>query len=296
MSSIELKTDSEIIGYLDALDRQGRKTVAIDVEAEFNLHCYGEHLCLVQIFDQENEFIIDPFKFRNGEGLKRLFEKSDLSKIMYDSLSDAALLETAYGITLQNVLDLRPAVALLNYPKQGLANVLSEELGIAPFNKKKFQQYNWMRRPLDRAAVEYAMNDVRYLFRLKDALFARLEAMGLMDAYTLQNLSLHDGKNGKVKLEKYEKAKGYKRLDKNRQELFKEIFILRDAFAKRLNKPPDYVFSNARLLELCKNDIQDPAFVEQGINPRINRSIQDEILGRFTEIVQGRLGASGRNS
>jgi ribonuclease D len=133
---------------------------------------------------------------------------------------------------------------------------------------------------------------VRYLFRLRDALFGKLESSGLMDAYTLQNRMLQDEQNNKVKLAKYEKAKGYRRLDKKRRELFKEIFTLRDSFAKRLNKPPDYVFSNVRLLELCKDGIQDPAFVVQGINPRIKRSIQDEILGRFTEILQSRLGAS----
>jgi len=293
MNIIELKTENEIHDYLDALDRNERKLIAVDVEAEFNLHCYGEHLCLIQIFDLENEIIIDPFKFRNGDCIKRFFEKRDVLKIMYDSSSDAALLKTVYGIRLQSVLDLRPAVSLLEYPKQGLAHVLSEELGIAFVNKKKFQQYNWMRRPLDKAAIEYAMGDVRHLFRLKDALFDKLKNNGLLDAYTRQNLMLQDEEVGKIRREKYEKAKGYRRLDKSRQEMFKEIFTLRDAFAKKLNKPPDYVFSNARLLELCRDDIKDSAFVEQGINPRIKRSIQGEILCSFNKIVQSRLGTSG---
>ncbi|MEN6317320.1 MAG: 3'-5' exonuclease [Syntrophaceae bacterium] len=293
MSILELKTDREIYAYLDALDKHDRKMIAVDVEAELNLHCYGEHVCLIQIFDQENELIIDPFKFKDCEGMKRFFENRDVLKIMYDSSSDAALLDTAYGIKLQSVLDLRPAVALLKYPKQSLAHVLSEELGNAPLNKKKFQQYNWMTRPLSNAAIEYAMDDVRYLFRLKDALFDKLRINGLMDTYITQNRLLQEGKNAhKVKPAKYEKAKGYHRLDKVRQEMFKELFILRDAFAKDLNKPPNYVFSNVKLLELCKNDIQDPVFVEQGINPKIKRSIQADILGQFIEIVQRCSGTS----
>jgi ribonuclease D len=293
MSIIELKTDNEIYDYLDTLDKHDRKIIAVDVEAELNLHCYGEHVCLIQIFDLENEIIIDPLKFENGEGIKRFFEKRDLLKIMYDSLSDAALLDAVYGIKLQSILDLRPAVDLLKYPKQSLAHILSEELGNAPLNKKKFQQYNWMTRPINKAAIEYAMGDVRYLFRLKDVLFDKLINKGLLDTYILKNLMLQDRKNNnKFKLAKYEKAKGYHRLDKNQQEMFKEIFNLRDAFAKNLNKPPDYVFSNAKLLELCTNNIQDPAFVEQGINPKIKRSIQADILAQFTEIVQCRLGTS----
>lgn len=287
MNVIELKNDQEIYRYLDALDERGRKVVAVDVEAEFNLHCYGEHLCLVQIFDLENEVIIDPLRLKNSGGIRRFFEKRDLLKIMYDSLGDAALLETAYGIRLQSVLDLRPAVSLLGYPKQGLAHVLCEELGIAPLNKKKFQQYNWMKRPISEAAIDYAMGDVRHLFRLKDALFDKLKARGLLDDYILQNLMLQDGAGGKKsKPAKYEKAKGYRQLDKHRQELFKTLFLVRDEFAKKLNRPPDYVFSNAKLLDLCKAGIQDPAFVRQGINPAIARPVHDEIFGRFTEIVR----------
>lgn len=291
MNRIELKNDNEIHSYLDALDKRGRKVIAVDVEAESNLHCYGEHVCLIQIFDLENEIIIDPLRFKNGEGIRRLFEKRDLLKIMYDSLGDAALLDTVYGIRLQSVLDLRPAVALLEYPKQSLSYVLSEELGKAPMNKKKFQQYNWMTRPLDKAAIEYALGDVRDLFRLKDALFDKLKAVGLLDTYILQNLMLQDGSNNKkAKPAKHEKAKGYNRLDKKRREMFTELFTVRDAFAQRLNKPPHYVFNNDKLLELCRDDIRDPAFIRQGINPHIKRSIQDEILLRFTEIVQCRLG------
>lgn len=292
MGIIELKNDSEIYDYLKKLDEHNRKIIAVDVEAEFNLHCYGEHLCLIQLFDLENEIIIDPFKFKDSEGIKRLFEKRDLLKIMYDSSSDAALLENEYGIKIKSVLDLRPAVALLKYPKQSLAHILSEELGTVPLNKKKFQKYNWMRRPINKAAIEYAMGDVKYLFRLKEKLFDKLNNNGLLDTYILHNIMIQDGMNHKNKKAKYEKAKGYNRLDKKQQKIFKEIFTLRDAFAKKLNKPPNYVFSNANLLELCRKNIHYRDFVEQGINPKIEHSIRDEILGQFTDILQCRMGTS----
>ena len=292
MSIIELKNDTEIYSYLKKLDENNQKIIAVDVEAEFNLHCYGEHLCLIQIFDLVNEIIIDPFKFKDSEALKRLFEKRDLLKIMYDSLSDAALIENEYGIKIRSVLDLKPAVALLEYPKQSLANILSEELGIVPLNKKKFQKYNWMRRPINKAAIDYAMGDVKYLFRLKEKLFDKLRNNELLDTYILHNIMIQDGTNNKNKKAKYEKAKGYNRLDKNQQKIFKEIFNLRDAFAKKLNKPPNYVFNNADLLELCRIYTHERDFVEKGINPKIEQSIHDEILCKFMEILQYRPGTA----
>jgi len=288
LSIIELKNGQEICGYLDELHKRDQRVIAVDIEAEFNLHCYGEHLCLVQIFDQNNEIIIDPFRFKDRSDLKRIFEKRDLLKIMYDSSSDAALLENVYGINLLSVLDLRPAVALLNYPKQSLSNVLGEELGIVSMNKKKFQKYNWMRRPINKAAIEYAMDDVRYLFRLKEKLFDKLSDNGLMDTYLLHNLMIQDGTNNKNKKAKYEKAKGYNRLDKGMKPIFKEIFNLRDTFAKRINKPPNFVFSNDNLFKMCRDNIHERDFVEQGINPKIEEDIRFEILNRFTQIMQNR--------
>ena len=34
--------------------------IAVDFECEFNLHIYGEHLCLIQIFDGLSYYLIDP--------------------------------------------------------------------------------------------------------------------------------------------------------------------------------------------------------------------------------------------
>jgi len=290
MNIIELRNDQEIYSYLDELDKRGRKVIAVDIEAEFNLHCYGEHLCLIQIFDLENGIIIDPFRFRKSQSIKRLFEKRDLLKIMYDSLGDASLLENEYGFRPRSILDLKPAVSLLNYPKQSLAHILGEELGIAVMNKKKFQKYNWMRRPINKEAIEYAVGDVKHLFALKDVLIDKLRTNGLLDTYILHNLMIQDGTGNKNKKAKCEKAKGYDRLNTDQKEMFRELFGLRDAFAKRLNKPPDYVFRNADLLELCRKEIHEREFIEHSINQKIERSMHDEILGRFSEIIEHRLG------
>jgi ribonuclease D len=33
------------------MEQQGINTIAMDFEGEINLHIYGEHLCLIQVFD-----------------------------------------------------------------------------------------------------------------------------------------------------------------------------------------------------------------------------------------------------
>jgi ribonuclease D len=283
---IELTNQQEIDNYLKDLSEKGVNAIAVDIECELNLHCYGEHLCLIQIFDGENQVIIDPFNFPKKNSFQALFEKRDLLKIMYDSSSDSLLLQNTHGIRVKSILDLRPAVSLLEYEKQSLSNVLVTELGLAPVNKKKFQMYNWMRRPISREAVEYAMNDVLYLFELKDKLFGRLIENNLLDEFMLRNLMIQPGNKKVSKLTKYEKAKGYSRLSPAGKKLFKSLYMVRDEFARRLNKPPHYVFNNSLLMDLCSKGITDRARIRKGIHHKINPKTRDELLKALVDTIQ----------
>lgn len=286
MDIIELHTQNEVELYLKELHEENIRVIALDIECEFNLHCYGEHLCLIQIYDGRKKIIIDPFKFQNSNGYKEIFEKKDLLKIMYDAGSDALLLANEYGIQINSIMDLRPAVSLLKYQKQSLSNVLSEELNHEPVNKKKFQMYNWMKRPINSEAVEYAMNDVIYLFELKQILLQKLMTKNLLDEYILRNLQIQTNNRKKSKLKKYEKAKGYTKLDLKQKELFKQIFIIREEYAKRINRPPNFVFSNVNLLVLAKSEVIDVKFIENGINKRIDLSVKKEILDKFSSMLK----------
>ena len=53
-----LDSDEKIFKFLDSISSLDE--IAVDFEGEFNLHIYGEHLCLIQIFDKSNYYIIDP--------------------------------------------------------------------------------------------------------------------------------------------------------------------------------------------------------------------------------------------
>ena len=79
-------------------------TVAMDFEGEFNLHIYGEHLCLVQLYDGAKYFLVDPFAV-STPALKRLLESEDLEKIMFDCSSDAALVRKESDIRIKRIHD-----------------------------------------------------------------------------------------------------------------------------------------------------------------------------------------------
>ncbi|MBI9101169.1 MAG: 3'-5' exonuclease [Spirochaetales bacterium] len=277
MTIRELTNEKEINLWLKELDERGCNTIALDIEGEFNLHCYGEHLCLIQIFDGLESIIIDPLKLKKPEAYRKVFEKRELLKIMYDSASDASLMKNGYGIHIKSILDLRPAVSLLEFEKQSLSAALEQVLDIAPPNKKKFQMYNWMKRPIETQALEYAMGDVLHLYELKSELLKILDKKGLTDTFILRNLMAQNGEIKNNKIDRYKKAKGFRYLSGDKKELFKNEFNIRDEFARKLNRPPDYVFRNRDLLDFCKDHHDNPNFIDKGINARIEGKVREDL-------------------
>ena len=83
MNYINIESKAELRSYLKKFEDKGHHVIALDIEAESNLHAYGEKLCLTQIFDGVNSIIIDPFRIDNGT-LKLLFESTNILKVMYD--------------------------------------------------------------------------------------------------------------------------------------------------------------------------------------------------------------------
>ena len=113
------KDAASLDSYHQSLHSSGTTIIALDFEGEFNLHAYGETLCLIQIFDGENEIIIDPFDVPRG-AIKKILEDEKIMKIMWDASSDLSLVINGYDMTIKSILDLRPAADLLDLPKKRL--------------------------------------------------------------------------------------------------------------------------------------------------------------------------------
>ena len=248
----QLESETEINTFTKELRENGRTTIAVDFEGEFNLHCYGERLCLIQIFDGDEFYIIDPLK-ADLKAVKNLFEDEKILKIMWDAQSDISLIVNGYDMTMKSVLDLRPAAELLELEKRDYASVTAELLGIEKKKgKSAFQKYNWLRRPIDKSAVEYALNDVMYLHSLRDEVFKRLYGEGLLNEFFRQNMIVQNRNYLRVPGQRHKKMKGYKYLNSAEKKRLKDIFDIRDGFARGLNWPPNRVIPNPDLIDIAK--------------------------------------------
>lgn len=275
-----IDNDKQLQEYLKQLENSGKKQVALDIEGESNLHEYGERLCLIQVFDGKKSVIIDPLAVSQSL-TKKFFEDRSIMKIMFDAQGDRAFLYKNERADLMSVLDLQPAVELLGYAKRDLTTVLQQSLHIEPqVSKKKFQRYNWTRRPISSEALEYALGDVNYLFALKDRLLYKIIEEGLLDSYILKNLQVQNKPHNYPNRPGILRSGRFKNLNSRSQKLVEELYKLRDIYAKQLNLPPNSVFANDQLFKLARGDMH-PDDVRFGKN--VAKSIQESIYEGITE-------------
>lgn len=274
-----IKTDDDLIQYRKYLDHNNITIVSMDFEGEYNLHIYGETLCLIQIYDGKKYFVIDPFGISKEE-LAKTLEDRKIMKIFYDANSDSKLLYKQYGIKMQAVYDLKILVNLLDFERKGLDAVIFRLLGITILKKKRFQQYNWTLRPVDKDAMQYALSDVEHLFVLKKKLFDLIEQEGKTEELIYNIISKAVDFDQK-RIPGILKSFDYKKLRSAEKNLLKKIFEIREEIAKELNVPPNLVMTKSQLFGASK-DFQTIRNLE--FNRRIPRNIRNKFIEQLERI------------
>lgn len=276
-----ITTDAKLYELLSIWKGQGVVSIALDFEGEYNLHIYGEHLCLLQIFDRTSYYLLDPFSL-SCEALKTFLETDWLEKVMFDCTGDAALVRKNYGIALTNVYDVR--LPVLAFGREGgLDAQLDYFLGIKTSGKKKNQMTNWLRRPLHESQITYALSDVEHLFALKHILEEKMREAGI-EAHVLEQMKT-------VTLPKnperpgWEKLPGYRYLSRTQQVRVKHFYIARDILARQENVPAVRILAKQLLVQLAKNPPRDEQTLRKIIqHPQLQ--IESQLLNLMLKAMQ----------
>lgn len=238
---------------------RGITSVAMDFEGESNLHCYGEHLCIVQIFDGEEYHIIDALVLKKSEdglnALRNLFE-GDVEKIMFACQSDSSLVRKTLGMQMENVFDVRVIAMALGF-MGNLTALISRNLGLEtedPAMKKKYQTANWMRRPIPNEQIIYALGDVEYLFQLKESLLAEMAAKlpkGQQKQVLYNMRKCAEQKN--PERPGWEKICNFKLLSEKEKVFIKHFFIARDNLAREADVPASRILEKQLIVAMAKS-------------------------------------------
>ncbi len=265
-----IQTDSDLADLVALL--HGRDRLAVDLEGENNLHAYGIRVCLIQLFDGEKGYIVDPLALRAKPLLKDLLEGSGWLKVMFDSTNDLLALQHDLGIRPSSLYDLAIATQLLHMPG-GL-----HALRAGPHSarsKDRFQKSNWLRRPVTKDMLDYAISDVVDLLTLADALSADLAKEGLTAEFDRRNRERLDKVRVWDPLSNYTRIPGFQRMRGPGRERAKTLWYAREYYARAHDLAPENVASKPQLARIVELGLEDGEAIARLLNEGRQRNRVD---------------------
>lgn len=222
--------------------------VALDTEAD-SLHAYPEKLCLLQVAVPGGAALVDPLADLHLEPLWAALDEREV--IFHAADYDLRLLSHGHHFRPATIFDTMWAARLLGDERFGLNDCLTKHLGITL--EKGAQKANWGRRPLTERMVEYALNDVRHLHDLAEAMRLRLQELGRLDWHrqTCARLVTECARPGQVDLDQVWRVKGHDRLEPLGLAVLRELWHWREKEAVRANKPPFFILRHEVLSDLA---------------------------------------------
>jgi ribonuclease D len=275
---IECRSDLETL----AQDLLKQDVIAVDTEADSFYH-YFDKTCLVQIATRKKVYLVDPLSM-GGPGelapLGPVFASPDVRLLFHAAEYDIYVLKRDCGFHFSNLFDTMISAQLLGYPSVGLAALIEHHFGVKV--PKDEQRSDWSRRPLTAKQLTYAAGDVIYLARLAQKLEKELRKAGRLE-WAQQEFQVVTGREWPERefaTLGYLRIKGARKLSPKDLAVLHQLYLMREARAREVDRPPFKVLGNRTLLEIAECQPQD---LEQlgrlkGITDLIIRRMGNEIL------------------
>jgi len=285
---IETRADLDTL----AQDLLTEKVVAVDTEADSFYH-YFDKTCLVQIATRRQIYLIDPLALGGPVELAPLapmFASPDIRKIFHAAEYDIFVLKRDCSFQFANLFDTMVSAQLLGYSSVGLAGLAERHFDVKL--PKDEQRSDWSTRPLSPRQLSYAASDVLYLVQLTEMLTKELRRLKRYRwaQEEFEALTLREWPDREFDELGYLRIKGARSLDDKSLSVLRELFLLRDARAREIDRPPFKVLGNRTLLEIAERQPSKLSELGEikGITDLLMRRIGRDVMaavrsGRKTE-------------
>ena len=231
-----------------------KQSVAVDTEFVWE-RTYYPKLGIVQIGFSKNEcFVVDAVVLKDISPLGKLMSDSNVAKILHDAHQDLAILRKATGSFPKNIFDTQYAAGFIGESISiSLRQLVHQLIGV---NLSKTEtRTNWMRRPLSRRQVDYALNDVRYLPTAMQKTLSRVRKNGiepwlLEDLTDLDNPDLYRERDTFIQIKR---IKGTKRFTPREMAVLFELVDWREREARAQDRPREHVVTDRTLTSITRN-------------------------------------------
>jgi ribonuclease D len=266
-----IDTDARLADFLPAL--HSATWLALDTEAD-SLHAYPEKLCLMQISTAAGDRLIDPLARMNLDPLFAALSRHDL--IMHGADYDLRLLHKHHGFVPRAIFDTMLAARLLGERHFGLGSLVEKFLGFQL--DKGPQKADWARRPLTERMEQYARNDTHHLSPIADKLKLELQQKNRLGWHqeSCARLIAECSQPTATDADSAWRVKGSYALGRAALAVLREIWHWRESEAIAANRPPFFILSHEKMVELAEAAAGHQA-VEPLLPPRMSPRRRDSL-------------------
>ncbi len=237
---------ADCLDYLETVSVLGFDTEFIGEDS------YRPELCLVQVATAERLFLLDPFGCGPLDEFWDLLLDPDRTAIVHAGREEVRMCWFGSGRPPAKLFDVQIAAGLVgkSYP-MGYAGLVQEILGARTGKGETLT--DWRRRPLSKAQIRYAFDDVRYLLPIWERLRARLEDLDRLSwadeefaAFVRRSVADDPA------IERWRKIKGAGGLARRELAVVRAVFGWREEFAARLNRPARVLLRDDLIVEIAR--------------------------------------------
>jgi ribonuclease D len=269
---------------LDAELRRWRAAGRIAFDTEFiRDETFHAALCLVQVACEGEVVLVDPAGDLRVDGFWELVCDPAVLKIVHAGKEDFDVCLRACGAAPRNIFDVQIAAGFV-----GLGYPLSlARLVMAVLHKRisKAQTLtDWLRRPLTKDQVEYAVDDVAHLPAIHSRLADKIEQLERSDWAREEFARFEDPAFYKPPMQdRLLRMKGTRGFDALSLAVLARLLEWRENWAREKNRPMRAMMRDDVLVEIARRRPSRPEQIEvlrgfpQSRNPRIIREILDLI-------------------
>lgn len=166
---------------LTALVQQYRQCNLLVLDTEFvRTRTYYARLGLIQAYDGKTLALIDPVAVSNLSEFWALLTQPEITTVLHSCSEDLEVFARNGNCQPIKLFDSQIAASLCGFGHGlGYGKLVEQTLEITL--DKGESRTDWMKRPLSEAQLNYAANDVYYLYNLYPQLLEKLEEQGRLD-------------------------------------------------------------------------------------------------------------------
>ncbi len=275
-----INVTSELEDICKELIARKPKFIAVDTEFIRNNINYYPKLSLIQIFDGDRGFIVDALAQEiDLSPIKKIVLNEGIIKVFHSCRQDIESLFTVFKCIPTPIFDTQIAAMLCQYYYDfiGYSKLIEQYRGVV-LDKIKAKNSDWLKRPLSEDQLDYALNDVIYLYELHQILHDKLEKNDRIYWFKEEMESIAD-------IDKYlhSPKDAWKRIKCNCEAnpglmlTIKAVCEWQETLAQRYNMNRNKVINNSVITNLIEKNVENLSEILDDIKEN-TRNIKDEDL------------------